>query len=67
MKIPDEMRVDTNMIVPFKKRFNFQGIEYDAVAQDQDGTLIFLDTEAYNTDADPRIQKVEIKVDGGLK
>lgn len=67
MRIPDEMRVDTNMIVPFKKRFNFQGIEYDAVAQKSDGTLIFLDTEAYDTDADVRAQKVEIKVDGGLK
>lgn len=50
MNVPEKAKVEPNTIVIFKKYFLFNGIEFNAVAQKEDGTMLFLDTEAYETD-----------------
>lgn len=52
MKVPEEMKVEPNRAVVFKKYFAVPGLIHkcNAIAQLDDGTLIFFDTDAYHTD-----------------
>lgn len=64
MKIPEEMKLDTNLAVVFKKPFEFGGTKCNAVVQQDDGTLMFFDTDYMNTSGEVRVAYEDI--DGGL-
>ncbi len=49
MKVPEAMKIEPNHAVVFKKYFEFEGIKCNAVAQQEDGTLFFFDTERMHT------------------
>ena len=65
MKVPEEMKIDTNMAVVFKKPFEFSGTKYNAIVQQDDGTLMFFDTDYMNVEGTVKVAYKE--VDGGLK
>lgn len=68
MKIPEEMKVDTNMAVVFKKPFMLPtvmgGTKCNAIVQQDDGTLLFFNTNYMKTSGKVRIAYKD--VDGGL-
>lgn len=64
MKVPEEMKLDTNLAVVFKKPFEFGGQKCNAIVQRDDGTLIFFDTNYMNTSGKVRVAYKDI--DGGL-
>lgn len=49
MNIPEEIKIEPNMAVVFKKYFEFNGIKCNAIVQQDDGGLLFFDTENYHT------------------
>lgn len=64
MKVPEEMKLDTNLAVVFKKPFEFNGVKCNAIVQQDDGTLMFFDTDCMNTSGTVRVAYKDI--DGGL-
>jgi hypothetical protein len=64
MKVPEEMKLDTNLAVVFKKPFEFGGTKCNAIVQQDDGTLLFFDTDYMKTSGDVRVAYKDI--DGGL-
>ena len=64
MKVPEEMKLDTNLAVVFKKPFEFNGVKCNAIVQQDDGTLLFFDTDYMNTSGEVRVAYKDI--DGGL-
>ena len=64
MKVPKEMKIDTNVAVVFKKPFEFNGIKCNAIAQQDDGTLMFFNTDYMKTSG--TIKVAYKNVDGGL-
>lgn len=64
MKVPEEMKLDTNLAVVFKKPFEFGGTKCNAIVQQDDGTLMFFDTDYMNTSGEVRVAYKDI--DGGL-
>ena len=64
MKVPEEMKLDTNLAVVFKKPFEFGGTKYNAIVQQDDGTLFFFDTDYMKTSGEVRVAYKDI--DGGL-
>lgn len=69
MKIPEEMKIDTNMAVVFKKPFTLPkamggGMKCNAIVQQDDGTLLFFDTDYMKTSGEVRVAYKDI--DGGL-
>ena len=69
MKIPEEMKIDTNIAVVFKKPFmlpkEIGGTKCNAIVQQDDGTLLFFDTDWMKTSGKVRVAYKDI--DGGLK
>lgn len=68
MKIPEEMKIDTNMAVVFKKPFMLPkeigvGMKCNAIAQQDDGTLLFFNTDYMKTSGKVRVAYKDI--DGG--
>ena len=64
MKVPEEMKLDTNIAVVFKKPFEFGGTKCNAIVQQEDGTLLFFDTDYMKTSGEVRVAYKDI--DGGL-
>lgn len=64
MKVPEEMKLDTNLAVVFKKPFEFNGVKCNAIVQQDDGTLLFFDTNYMKTSGEVRVAYKDI--DGGL-
>jgi hypothetical protein len=64
MKIPEEMKLDTNLAVVFKKPFEFGGRKCNAIVQQDDGTLLFFDADYMKTSGEVRVAYKDI--DGGL-
>ena len=64
MKAPEEMKLDTNLAVVFKKPFEFGGTKCNAIVQQDDGTLLFFDTDWMKTSGKVRVAYKNI--DGGL-
>ena len=64
MKIPEEMKIDTNIAVVFKKPFVFNGDKYNAIMQQDDGTLYFFNTDYMHTSGTVKVAYKN--VDGGL-
>ena len=69
MRIPEEMKIDTNMAVVFKKPFMLPkklggGRKCNAIVQQDDGTLLFFNTDWVKTDGMVRVAYKDI--DGGL-
>lgn len=64
MKVPEELKLDTNIAVVFKKPFEFGGHKCNAIVQQDDGTLIFFDTDYMNTSGEVRVAYKDIN--GGL-
>ena len=64
MKVPEEMKLDTNLAVVFKKPFEFGGTKCNAIVQQDDGTLLFFDTDYMKTSGEVRVAYKDI--DGGL-
>ena len=64
MNVPEEMKLDTNLAVVFKKPFEFNGVKCNAIVQQDDGTLMFFDTGCMNTSGEVRVAYRDI--DGGL-
>ena len=64
MKVPEEMKLDTNLAVVFKKPFEFNGVKCNAVVQQDDGTLLFFDTDYMKTSGEVRVAYNDM--DGGL-
>lgn len=64
MKVPEEMKLDTNIAVVFKKPFEFGGTKCNAIVQQDDGALLFFDTDYMKTSGEVRIAYKDI--DGGL-
>ena len=64
MKVPEEMKLDTNLAVVFKKPFEFNGVKCNAIVQKDDGTLLFFDTNWMKTSGKVRVAYKDI--DGGL-
>ena len=66
MKIPEEMKIDTNMAVVFKKPFmlpkEFGGMKCNAIVQQDDGTLFFFNTDYIKTTG--KIRVVYKDIDG---
>lgn len=68
MNVPEEMRIDTNIAVVFKKSIKLSGDKFDAIAQGDDGTIMFFSTEYMLTDGKVKVVCPVYKdVDGGLK
>ena len=55
MKVPEEMKLDTNLAVVFKKPFEFGGTKCNAIVQQDDGTLAFFDTDYMGTNGEIRV------------
>jgi hypothetical protein len=64
MKVPEEIKLDTNLAVVFKKPFEFGGTKCNAIVQQDDGTLLFFDTDYMKTSGEVRVAYKDI--DGGL-
>lgn len=65
MKIPEEMKIDTNLAVVFKKPFFVSGsTKCNAIVQQDDGTLLFFDTDNMKTGGKVKVAYKDI--DGGL-
>ena len=68
MKVPEEMKIDTNIAVVFKKPFmlpkKIGGIKCNAIVQQDDGTMLFFDTDYMKTSGEVRVAYKDI--DGGL-
>jgi hypothetical protein len=64
MKVPEEMKLDTNLAVVFRKPFEFGGTKCNAIVQQDDGTLLFFDTDYMKTSGEVRVAYKDI--DGGL-
>lgn len=64
MKVPEEMKLDTNLAVVFKKPFEINGVKCNAVLQQDDGTLYFFDTSYMKTTGTVKVAYKNI--DGGL-
>lgn len=64
MKVPEEMKLDTNVAVVFKKPFEFGGTKCNAIVQQDDGTLLFFDTDYMKTSGEVRVAYKDIN--GGL-
>ena len=68
MKIPEEMKIDTNIAVVFKKPFTLPkvmgGTKCNAIVQQDDGTLVFFDTNYLKTSGE--VMVAYKGVDGGL-
>lgn len=64
MIVPEEMKLDTNLAVVFKKPFEFGGTKCNAIVQQDDGTLMFFDTDYMNTSGEVRVAYKDIN--GGL-
>jgi hypothetical protein len=63
MIIPEEMKLDTNLAVVFKRPFEFNGVKCNAIVQQDDGTLLFFDTDCMKTSGKVRVAYKDI--DGG--
>lgn len=63
MIVPEELKLEPNMAVVFKKYFRFEGHNYNAIVQESDGTLVFFDTEVYHTNATIKVAYCDIKGD----
>lgn len=64
MKVPEGMKLDTNLAVVFKKPFEFGGTKCNAIVQQDDGTLLFFDTDYMKTSGEVRVAYKDIN--GGL-
>lgn len=64
MKVPEEMKLDTNLAVVFKKPFVFRGIKCNAIVQQDDGALLLFNTDYMKTSGKVRVAYKDI--DGGL-
>jgi len=64
MKVPEELKLDTNLAVVFKKPFEFGGAKCNAIVQQDDGTLLFFDTDYMKTSGEVRVAYKDIN--GGL-
>ena len=64
MKVPEEMKLDTNLAVVFKKPFEFNGVKCNAIVQQDDGTLLFFDTDYMKTSGEVSVAYKDIN--GGL-
>lgn len=62
MKVPEEIKIEPNHAVVFKKYFTVPELKHkcNAVAQLDDGTLIFFDTDAYHMEG---VEEVLVKGD----
>lgn len=65
MKVPEAMKIEPNMAVVFKKYFDFGGSPCNAVVQQNDGSLMFFDTEMMHTNGE--ITVVYKNIEGDLK
>ena len=69
MKIPEEIKLDTNLAVVFKKPFTLPkemgGMKCNAIIQQDDGSLLFFNTDYMKTSGNVRVAYKDI--DGGLK
>ena len=63
MNIPESIKIEPNMAVVFKKHFEFNGGKFNAVLQDDNGSLVFFDTDAYHTDGKIKVAYKDIKGD----
>ena len=60
MKVPEEIRLDTNLAVVFKKPFEFNGVKCNAIVQQDDGTLVFFDADYMETSGTVRVAYKDI-------
>jgi hypothetical protein len=69
MKIPKEMKIDTNMAVVFKKPFmlpkKLGSMKCNAIVQQDDGSLFFFNTDYMKTSGKVRVAYKDIN--GGLQ
>lgn len=65
MIIPEEIKLDTNLAVVFKKPFVIDGKKYNAIVQQDDGTLLFFDTD-YMKISGSEVRVAYKDIDGGL-
>ena len=63
MNIPEELKLDTNMAVVFKKHSKFNGITFNAIYQRDDGTLLFFDTDKYHTNGTIKVAYKDVEGD----
>lgn len=63
MKIPEELKLDTNVAVVFKKHFKMNGIPFNAVYQDEDGRLVFIDTDNFHTSGTVKMAYKDVEGD----
>lgn len=63
MKIPEELKLDTNMAVVFKRHGKMNVTPFNAVYQQEDGSLVFFDTDYYHTSGTVKVAYKEIEGD----
>ena len=63
MNIPETMKIDTNVAVVFKKHGNVNGVPFNAVCQQEDGTVLFFDTDNYHTSGTVRVAYKDVEGD----
>jgi len=61
MNIPEQLKIEPNMIVVFKKHFDFNGLSCNAIAQRDDGTMVFFDTDKYHTSGEFQVAYKKMK------
>ena len=63
MKVPEELKLDTNMAVVFKKHGEFNGVPFNAIYQQEDGSLMFFDTDNYHTSGTIKVAYKDVEGD----
>ena len=65
MNIPESIKLDANTAVVFKKHGKMNGVPFNAVYQQEDGSLMFFDTDYFHTNGTIKVAYKEIE--GGLE
>ena len=63
MNVPEALKIDTYMAVVFKKHGRMNGVPFNAVYQQEDGSLMFFDTDSYHTSGMVRVAYKDIEGD----
>ena len=63
MKIPEELKIDTNTAVVFKRHSKMNGVPFNAVCQQEDGSILFFDTDSYHTSGTVKVAYKDVEGD----
>lgn len=63
MNVPEELKLDTNLAVVFKKHSKINGVPFNAVCQQDDGSLMFFDTDTFHTSGTVRVAYKDVEGD----